>query len=143
MNEIDAYIRAIEEGKFNYELIEMIIHSLNVHAHRYKKEKNHSKERACYEKKEFIMESLLEPIEIHTIRGKKYLVFKGENHRYHEPFDSFEGEDRVFFEENLVTKRLNKFPYDGKRVIGTLTEEICDRFYEVMRNKQYNFAPLL
>lgn len=143
MNEFESYIRAIEKGEFNYEVIEMVIHSLNVHAHRYKKEKNYGKERACYEKKEFILESLLEPIEIHSIRDKNYLVFRGESHRYHEPFESFEPEDRVFFEENLETKRLTKFPYDGKRVTGTISEDLCDVFYSLLRKKQYNFAPLL
>jgi hypothetical protein len=89
------------------------------------------------------MESLLEPIEIHRIKEKKYLVFKGENHRYHEPFDSFEMDDIIFFQENLETKRLTKFPFDGKRVVGTLPEELCDKFYDILTKKQYNFAPLL
>lgn len=143
MNEFKTYISAIEKGEFNYEIIEIVVHSLNVYAHKYKVEKNYGKERACYEKKEFILESLLEPVEIHKIKDKKYLVFKGENHRYHEPFDSFPFEDRIFFEENLETKRLNKFPYDGRRITGTISEEICDKFYEILRKKQYNFAPLL
>ncbi len=143
MNNMENYIKEIESGQFNYELIEMVIHSLNVHAHKYKKEKKHNRERACYEKKEFIMESLLEPIEIHRIKEKKYLVFKGENHRYHEPFESFEMEDIIFFQENLETKRLTKFPFDGKRVVGTLPEELCDKFYDILTKKQYNFAPLI
>lgn len=143
MNEFETYIIAIDKGEFSYEIIETVVHSLNVHAHRYKNDKNYELERACYEKKEFIMESLLEPVEVHRIRDKNYLVFKGEKHRYHEPFDSFEVEDRVFFEENLKTKTLNKFPYDGKRVVGILSLEVCDKFYSLLVKKQYNFAPLL
>lgn len=143
MNEIKGYINSIENGKINYEIIELVIHSLNIYAHKYKAEKNHMKERECYEKKEYILESLLEPVEIHQIKGKNYLVFKGEDHRYHEPFESLIDEDKIYFQENLTTKRLNKFPYDGKRVTGALSEELCNKFYNLLVNNHYSFAPLL
>ena len=85
----------------------------------------------------------MEPIEIHQINGNNYLVFKGENHKYHEPFDSLLENDKVYFSENLETKRLTKFPFDGKRMVGVLEEKHCDKFYSLLNNNHYNFAPLL
>ena len=95
------------------------------------------------EKKEYILKVLLEPVEIHQINGNNYLVFKGESHRYHEPFNSLLDEDKIYFSENLETKRLNKFPFDGKRMVGVLGEEYCNKFYSLLVNNHYNFAPLL
>ncbi len=143
MRELKNYINSIENNQIDYDVIEMVVHSLNVYAHRYKKENNFLKERECYEKKEYILKSLLEPIEIHQINGNNYLVFKGENHKYHEPFDSLLENDKIYFSENLETKRLNKFPFDGKRMIGVLEEKYCDKFYSLLANNHYNFAPLL
>lgn len=143
MRELKNYINAIENNQIDYDIIEMVVHSLNVYAHKYKKENNFLKERECYEKKEYILKSLLEPIEIHQINGNNYLVFKGENHKYHEPFDSLLENDKVYFSENLETKRLTKFPFDGKRMVGVLEEKHCDKFYSLLINNHYNFAPLL
>ena len=143
MRELKDYINAIENKQISYDVIEMVIHSLNVYAHRYKKENNLEKERESYEKKEYILKVLLEPVEIHQINGNNYLVFKGENHRYHEPFNSLLDEDKIYFSENLETKRLNKFPFDGKRMVGVLGEEYCNKFYSLLVNDHYNFAPLL
>lgn len=143
MNDIKKYINAIDNRQINYEIIEMVVHSLNVYAHRYKKNNDFLKERECYEKKEFILEALLEPIEIHQINGNNYLVFKGENNNYHKPLNSFIDEDKIYFRENLETKKLTKFPFDGKRMVGILEEEYCNKFYKLLLDNHYNFAPLL
>lgn len=142
MKDIYEVSKLIREHKINYDTIEVVLHSYNVLAKEYGLIDEKNKEMECYSKKEIIMEYLLDPVEIHVIKGKKYLVYEGLNRRFHEPFDSLSPKEVELYSQILQTRRLNKVEYTGDRIHGRLSKEQCDDFYEMVIENDFLFEPL-
>lgn len=134
--------RLIISHKIDFDTIEVVLHSYNILAKEYRSNNDREKEMECYSKKEIIMEYLLNPVEIHIIKEKKYLVYEGLNHRFHEPFDSLTKKERELYSQILATKILYKTEYSGERIHGNLSKETCDEFYYMVIENNFVFDPL-
>lgn len=126
----------------DFEVVELVLHSYNVLAKKFHSENDLSKEFECYNKKEIIMEYLLDPVEIHIINNEKYLVFEGIEHRFHEPFKSLTTKEMELYEKMLPIKTISKREYTGRRIRGSLSKEMCDEFYNMVIENDFTFKPL-
>ncbi len=131
----------IHHNEFDYETVELVLHSLNKIANDYLRKNDRDSASKFFKEKEFILESLFDPVEIHVVNGKKYISYEGEKHKYHEPFDHFSEVERVSFIKELPTKDLKEFPMEGPKIKGYLNEKICEEFYKMIKNDKFRFIP--
>lgn len=142
MKKLNEVERLITSHKVDFDTIEIVLHSYNLLAKEFKSKQDTKKEMECYSKKEIIMEYLLNPIEIHVIREKKYLVYEGLNHRFHEPFESLTKKEKELYNQILPARYLKKVEYSGERIHGRLSKEKCDEFYYMIIDNDFIFDPL-
>jgi len=131
----------IRQHEFDYEAVELVLHSLNKIANNYLRENDKENAMKYFKEKEFILESLFDPIEIHVVNGKEYITYEGEKKKYHEPIEHFSEEKRLKFIEKLPKKEMAEFPVDGPRIKGYLDEKMCDEFYKMIKKDKFRFIP--
>jgi hypothetical protein len=131
----------IHHHEFDYDTVELVLHSLNRIANDYLRQNDEERAMKYFKEKEFILESLLDPVEIHVIEGKKYIAYEGGKHKYHEPFGHFSEENRKKFIEKLPVKEMDDFPLEGPKIKGYLTEKVCNEFYNMVKKDKFRFIP--
>lgn len=132
----------IKRHRIDMETIEMVIHSYNLIANESKGLDRRDLVTECYNKKEILLEYLLDPIEIHIIKGNKYLCYEGREHRFHEPFEALSDKEKQFYDAILPVRYLNHTSYSGNRIKGRLPKEYCDEFYNMVIENDFVFEPL-
>lgn len=142
MKDLYKVREGIKKHKIDFDTIEIVLHSYHILANEYKLNNEEKKELECYSKKEIIMEYLLTPTEIHIIKGNKYLVYEGLNHKFHEPFTSLSEEEQKLYGQILPIVKLNKWNYSGNRIKGRLDKEQCDEFYNMIIENDFIFEML-
>ena len=131
----------IANRQFDFETLEMVLHSLNIVANNHKRTGDYEGEVKYFNEKEYIMRKLLDPVYIEEVRDRAFVIYDALKHRYRIPMESFSLEDAYELYEELPVKSHRKLHTCGEKIEGCLEEACIDSFYEMIKSDDYTFLP--
>ncbi len=129
----------ISRKEFDFETLEMVLHSLNIIANKHKKNGDYNGERKFFFEKEFIMKKLLDPIYVEEIGDHAYIIYDAYKHRYRIPLEEFSLEEAIELYKDLPVVKHTKFHKCGEKIKGCLDEREIEEFYNMVRTNNYTF----
>jgi len=88
-----------------------------------------------YQKKDFILKTLFEPIEIHEINDSHFLYYEINGYGFHSPSKN----DDL----NLPIKSIEDFSSLGKDFRELLSVQFCDKVIDLIKNKKFQIIEKL
>lgn len=131
----------ISKKEFDFEALEMVLHSINIIANNHKRVGDYKGEMKYFYEKEYIMKKLLDPVYIEEVGERAFVIYDADKHRYRIPMESFSLEEAYDFYEELPVVEHKKLHRCGEKIDGCLEEEYLEDFYEMIKNGDYSFFP--
>jgi len=131
----------ISKRQFDFETLEMVLHSINIVANNHKKIGDYDGEMRYFNEKEYIMQKLLDPVYIEEVGDRAFVIYDAWKHRYRIPMESFPLEEAYDFYEELPVRSHEKLHICGEKIEGCLEETSIDSFYEMIKSGDYFFLP--
>ena len=131
----------IAKGQFDFDTLEMVLHSINIVANNYKRAGDYEGSAKFFLEKEFIMQKLLDPVYIEEVEERAFVIYDAEKHRYRIPMESFSLEKAYNFYEELPIVSNKKLHTCGDKIEGCLEEDCIDSFFNMIKNGDYDFLP--
>ncbi|GLI56219.1 hypothetical protein PM10SUCC1_17330 [Propionigenium maris DSM 9537] len=131
----------ISKRQFDFETLEMVLHSINIVANNHKRQGDYEGEMKYFNEKEYIMQKLLNPVYIEEVGERAFVIYDALKHRYRIPMESFTLEEAYDFYEELPVRTHEKLNMCGEKIEGCLEEESIDNFYKMIKSGDYFFLP--
>lgn len=142
MKEFKKYSECrIAKGQFDFDTLEMVLHSINIVANNHKRSGDYKGEAKYFSEKEFIMKKLLDPVYIEEVGERAFVIYDALKHRYRIPMESFSLEAAYNFYEELPIVSNEKLHTCGEKIEGYLNEECIDNFFNMIKSGNYDFLP--
>jgi len=131
----------IAKKQFDFETLEMVLHSINIIANKHKRVGDYKGETKFFYEKEYIMKKLLDPVYIEEVDDRAFIIYDALKHRYRIPMESFSLEEAYEMYEELPIRSHRKLNTCGEKIEGYLEEECVNTFYEMIKDGDYTFLP--